>query len=252
LQLTVIGSGTAIPQRDRSAPCYLIRYGRENIVVDLGSGSVRGLLFHAGVTVREIGLVLVTHLHPDHCSDLVPLLFALRADEVARHEPLRIFGPEGLRDHYRILQQLWKHRVEPRNYALYFEEWSGGESLWGSFRIEAAPTDHSVPNLAWRIQGPDGQAIIVTGDGEPTMEMVQMCCSSRHVLVAECSLAAGETMKGHMNPGQAGELARQCRSEKLVLSHLNPGVKAGPAGMQARKQFAGEVLVAEDGMVIEV
>ena len=92
MQLTIIGSGTAIPQKDRSAPCCLIRCGKEVIVVDLGSGSVRGILLHGGVTVREVGLVLVTHLHPDHCSDLVPFLFALRAGEMAR----RLAKEEGI------------------------------------------------------------------------------------------------------------------------------------------------------------
>jgi ribonuclease BN (tRNA processing enzyme) len=252
LQLTIVGSGTAVPQRNRSAPCCLIRHEDEIIVVDLGPGSTRGALVHGRVTVREIGLILITHLHLDHCGDLAALLFALRAGELGRTGSLRILGPEGLRGHFKALHNLWGHHVEPMNYELAVDEWNGEELSWGAFRISAAQTVHSVLNLAWLVRIPGKTGVIVTGDGEPTEELVEMGCSAGHVLVAECSLAADEKVTGHMNPGKAGELARRCRSEKLVLTHMNPGVQTGPAAMEAKKQYGGEVIVAEDGMMIEV
>lgn len=252
MRLTIIGSGTAVPQRARSAPCCLIRHGNENVVVDLGTGSTRGILMHGGVTVREVNLVLITHFHPDHCSDLTPFLFALRSPEMARSDVLKIIGPEGLTDHYRALKGVWGHRVEPLNYELEIQEWAGEGLEWGAFSISAAPTRHSVPNLAWLVRAPSGNGVLITGDGEPTDELVGMGCSSGHVLVAECALGSGESAAGHMNSLQAGDLACRCRSEKLVLTHFNPGVKTRQAEMEAKKQFGGEVIVAEDGMVIEV
>ena len=252
MQLTVIGSGTGVPQRNRSGPCYLIRTGRAVIVIDLGPCALRGLLLYGGVTVSEVGLVLLSHLHPDHCSDLVPLLFALRAEDLARNEPLWILGPPGVKDHYEKLLRIWEHRIEPAGYELHIDDWNRGELKWGDSLIRAAPTNHSIVNLAWHIEGPDGRGIILTGDGEPTGELIELGMSSDHILVAECSLPVAQTVPGHMNPHQAGDLAYMCSSRKLILSHLNPGVKPGPARIQAGKQFGGEVTVAEDGMVIEV
>jgi ribonuclease BN (tRNA processing enzyme) len=252
LQLTVIGSGTAVPQKGRSAPCYLIRHGGEVIVVDLGSGAVRGLLLHGGVTVSEIDAVLISHLHPDHCSDLVPLLFALRAEELTRDDILRILGPLGMKDHYGELHRMWGHWVEPAGYELRIYDWDGREQKWGEFRIRAAQTIHSVVNLAWHIEGPDARGVILTGDGEPTRELIQLGESSDHILVAECSLPGGQILPGHMNAAQAGDLARKCRSRKLVLGHVNPGVNPGQAVVEAKNHFGGEVFVAEDGMLIEV
>jgi ribonuclease BN (tRNA processing enzyme) len=161
-------------------------------------------------------------------------------------------GPEGLQSHYVALRQLWEHRVEPTDYELRVDEFSEGELEWGVFRIRAARTFHSMPNLAWRIDGPDDCGIIVTGDGEPTEELVRMGLSSAHLLISECSHPGDEIVPGHMNPGQAGELARRCRSTKLILSHLNPDVDPGLAELVARNFFGGEVIAAEDGMVIEL
>ena len=252
MKLTIIGSGTAIPQRDRSAPCCLIHGDGKNIVVDLGPGSSRGLLLHAGMTVREVDLVLLSHLHPDHCSDLVPFLFALRAGELARREPLMILGPEGVEDHYGELRRTWGHRVEANGYDLSVSDWIGGEWKWGRVLVRAARTVHSVENLAWYVEGPKGDGIILTGDGESTEELIELGQTSDHILVAECSLPSGRVSHGHMNPGQAGELARRCGSRMLILTHLNPGVEPGTIRVEAKKSFGGEVIVAEDGMVIEV
>jgi ribonuclease BN (tRNA processing enzyme) len=59
-------------------------------------------------------------------------------------------------------------------------------------------------------------------------------------------------LDGHMNPRQAGELARRCGSLKLILSHLNPGCRDDEVKAAAMEVFDREVLVAHDGLVIKV
>ena len=142
--------------------------------------------------------------------------------------------------------------MEPDGYHLTIADWSGTKRQFGNFLLRASPTVHSVRNLAWCVEEPEGHGVILTGDGEPSGELIEMGRTSDHLLVAECSLPVGKAASGHMNAGQAGELAGKCRSRALVLTHLNPGVGAGEAGEEARKHFGGKVIVAEDGMVIEV
>lgn len=251
MRLTIIGSGTSLPQIRRGAPCCLLQEGGKNIVVDLGSGTSRGI-FQAGVHLRDVGLVVLTHLHPDHCADLVPFLFALRAEETARRDPLLILGPEGLRKHYSNLQRTWGHWVEGAGYDLSVMEWAGPSMKWGPLLLGAAPTAHSVPNLAWYIGALDRSGVILTGDGEKTDDLVKMGRMFSHTLVAECSLPPGRDLPGHMNPAQAADLAVECGSRALVLTHLNPGVDAESAQAEARERFEGDVTTAEDGLVIEV
>ncbi len=252
MQLVVIGSGTAVPQTDRSAPCHLIRTEKGTLVVDLGPGSLWGLLRLGHVAPPEIDRVFLSHLHLDHCADLAPLLFALRSREYARTTPLVLHGPRGLGEHYRNLRVTWGPWVEPREFPLEVEEWRGEEVVWRGTRVRAAVTKHSVTNLAWRFDAADRPGILVTGDGEPTPELFKLAALGDHYLVAECSAGEGQILEGHMNPAQAGSLARRCGSEKLILTHLNPG--SDPEGIvrEARDHFEGEVLIAEDGMVVEI
>jgi len=249
-----IGSGTAIPQNERSAPCHLVRAGGQNIVVDLGPGSIWGLLRQGGINLPDIDVLLFTHFHMDHCADLAPLMFALRSRELSRIEPLLILGPQGLHEYYHNLQATWEHRMDPVGFDLTMDEWIGGEFSWRGCTINAAPTSHSIPNLAWRIDAEDGGdcGLVITGDGQSTPELTNMASSADHVLVAESAAGPGEILEGHMNPAQVGELAHICGSKKLILCHINPGSESGAIRKEAMKYFEGEVIVAEDGMVVEI
>jgi ribonuclease BN (tRNA processing enzyme) len=190
----------------------------------------------------------------DHCADLAPLLFALRSRELVRTEPLLIIGPRGLHEYYRNLQATWEHRVEPVGFDLNIDEWAGGVFSWPGCIIGAAPTSHSISNLAWRIdaEGNGGCGVVITGDGQSTDELTDLASSADHVLVAESAAGPGVLLEGHMNPAQAGELARMCRSKKLILCHINPGSGSEAIMKEATAHFEGEVIVAEDGMVLEI
>ena len=253
MRYMTIGSGSAVPQEKRSAPCHLIRHGDCTVVVDLGPGSVWGILRHGGVSPRDIGLILLTHLHMDHCADLAPLLFALRFSELARSQPLHIIGPRGLLEHYDLIRATWEHRVDPHGFDLVIEEWDDGAFNWESITVRAAHTSHSVVNLAWRIDHPDSPlGVIITGDGQSTGELVSLASRGDHILVAECAAGVVDQVEGHMNARQAGILADACGSRKLLLCHINPGAGTDALLKEAMAQFDGEVVVAEDGMEIEI
>jgi len=82
-RLIVLGSGTAVPRADRASSCYLVDDGAGHVLlVDLGPGALHRAAA-AGCALPDIDAVLLTHVHPDHCADLVALQFALRNPNVA-------------------------------------------------------------------------------------------------------------------------------------------------------------------------
>ena len=70
----MLGSGTAVPVRDRFPAGYLVRIGTFRALVDLGPGVLRRLPA-LGLDLDAIDAVLLTHYHTDHCADLAALLF---------------------------------------------------------------------------------------------------------------------------------------------------------------------------------
>lgn len=249
--LTVLGSGTSVPQKERAAPGYLVRSENRILLLDLGPGTIWNLARLSGVNPGMVQGVLLSHLHIDHCADLASLLFSMRAPEIAREEPLRVLGPPGLNRYYSSLRDTYGHWVEPVGYELQMGEWDGQIVEWEGFRISAVSTVHSIPNIAFLVQDVDTRSsCIYTGDGEPTEDLIRMAGSGVDVLLSECSLGPGQMEKNHMNPAQAAELATRCRAEKLVLSHLNPGCYPDDVYRDAAEHFDGEIVIASDGLSI--
>ena len=76
MEITIVGSGTVVPRLKRRQSCVVVESGGETLVLDLGSGTVRGML-HAGLDPYAVDRIFFTHFHPDHTVDVVPLLFSI-------------------------------------------------------------------------------------------------------------------------------------------------------------------------------
>src|SRR4051812_33965119 len=94
LRLDVLGAGPAYSDRIGSTgAAYLVRHRETAVLLDLGQGSFPRLA--TSIEPSRLDAVLVSHLHPDHFIDLVPLRHYLRWQ---RHPVgrVRVIGPAGL------------------------------------------------------------------------------------------------------------------------------------------------------------
>ena len=94
LRLDVLGAGPAYTDRPgATGAAYLVRAGSSSVLLDLGQGSLPRLFAH--LEPSTLGAVAISHLHPDHFIDLVPLRHYLRWEfQPARR--VRVIGPAGL------------------------------------------------------------------------------------------------------------------------------------------------------------
>src|SRR5215469_17413762 len=85
----ILGSGGPVVNRERASAGYLLWVdGRARMLVDTGGGTY--LRFgQSGAKLSDLALVGISHLHPDHVSDLPALLWLSRQ---ARNESLPIVG----------------------------------------------------------------------------------------------------------------------------------------------------------------
>src|SRR6185437_8950399 len=92
LAVQVLGSGGPTAGGTRASTGYLVwRSGRAVVMVDAGGGTF--LRFgEAGARLQDLSLMAISHLHPDHVSDLPALLWL---SELARQQPLKVAGPTG-------------------------------------------------------------------------------------------------------------------------------------------------------------
>lgn len=254
LRLTILGSGTLLPDDERRSSAYHLRAGGLDCLLDCGSGTLHGFDRH-GIGWRTLDLVAFTHYHTDHLGDLAPLLFALKHGiRPARTAPLTILGPPGLLERLDALVAAFGEHVEDPGFPLEPVElgrsgsWRGPE---GHPEVRFHPTPHTDRSVAHRWEA-DGGVVAYTGDTGPDSELADFLRGA-DVLVCEVALPESTDMENHLTPRRAAELARRAQPGLLVTTHVYPPlVPEEVPGLVREAGFGGRVEAARDGMVVEV
>ncbi|MEW6530413.1 MAG: MBL fold metallo-hydrolase [Thermodesulfobacteriota bacterium] len=251
MEVTILGTGTATPMLERNASGIAVRAADLLIVVDMGPGTIRRML-EAGIDTRLVDVILVTHFHPDHVSDIAPFLFASNyAFGPVREDPFELIGPDGLEQYFSGLVAVYNEWIVPRGNRLIKREMSSRklDSLRiGRVDIYSAPSVHTGASLHYRIDA-DGASVTVSGDTDVSEVLVELAAES-DILICECSLPDGQKIPGHLVPSEAGRIAARAGVKKLVLTHFYPPCEEVDVVAQAAKTFSGEIVRAEDLMVI--
>ena len=200
MELIVIGAGPAYTdRRGAAAASYLVRANGAALLLDLGQGSFPNLA--ATLDPSELTAVVVSHLHPDHFIDLVPLRHYLRYEfDPPRH--VRVLGPAGLGDRLDALHALPGFAAA----SLDVEHLAPGEMRIGPFLVEARPVAHTDESYALRVSaaGPSGAGagpgLVYSGDCSRADDLVPLIRPG-DTLLSEASFGAGPVPAGakHLN-----------------------------------------------------
>jgi ribonuclease BN (tRNA processing enzyme) len=253
VEITILGSGTATPNLDRNASGLIVQTGGMRILVDIGPGILRRMC-EAHIDSKWIDVIVITHFHPDHVSDLVPFLFASNYEYgPVREEPFHLVGPVGLDRFYGALVRVYGNWIVPTGDRLVTREVDPqvpDAFPLGKITIRSAPSAHSFPSVHYRIEG-DGHSVTVSGDTDVSENLVKLA-EGTDVLVCECSFPDGMKIAGHLVPSEAARTAAKAGAKKLVLTHFYPPCDEVDVVKQAAAIFLGEIVKAEDLRVIRV
>jgi ribonuclease BN (tRNA processing enzyme) len=241
LALQVLGSGGPSAGDTRASTGYLIwRGGRAVVMVDAGGGTF--LRFgEAGAKLQDLSLLAVSHLHPDHVSDLPALLWL---SELARQQRLKIAGPSGggaFPSFDAFLERLFDAEAGafpvlggtlgqigqgvPLDVVVVDAADTTARSILSDTGLEvrAVGVPHgNVPSLAYRIDV-DGRSIVFGSDQNGSDPGFSTFASGADVLVMHLGLserAAAPVTHFHAKPATVGQLAQEAGAKRLVLSHL--------------------------------
>ncbi len=250
MKLTILGSGTAIVTARRGPSGYLIKIEDKTLLLDSGSGTLKKIA-EASSSFKEIDYAFYTHLHPDHVTDLISLLFALRIPSNYKSKDLTVFGPTGIKEFHQKLTKVFNYVIEPRGYELTINELSNSLLDFENFRLKSSLVKHHDNSLAYRVESKDGKSIVYSGDTDYCESIIDLARDA-DVLLLECSYPKHITVDGHLNSTLAGRIARESNCKKLVLTHFYPLRDDDDILGQCKDEFSGEIVLAEDLMTIEV
>jgi ribonuclease BN (tRNA processing enzyme) len=249
VELIVVGSGTGVPSLRRGAPCLAVKAGGHLLVLDLGAGSLRALLRH-GLDFSGLDVLALTHLHPDHVGDLIPFLFATRYSlGYTRREPFMLLAARGFARFHGLLKEAFAGWVDPPPGLLDLRELApdGPDAVEAEgLVIRSAPTNHTAGSLAYRVEA-DGRSLVYSGDTDESDSLVDLARGA-DLLVLESAHPFKVT--GHLTPGEAGHLAARAGVARLVLTHFYPPCDEVDVVALAAREFPGDILRAEDGLIV--
>ena len=248
MKLTVLGSGTCVPSLRRNASGYLIKAGGHQILVDCGSGTLLQLE-KSGNSYKDVDAVFITHSHPDHFADLLPLLHALLyAPNFNREKDFQIFAPHAFRKYYD--QAIASILGTPDRFGIVLNEVQQTMNC-GPVLVRSIKTVHSADSVAYRFEC-DGKAIVLTGDADYDQGIIALG-SGADILITDCSFPDALKVPGHMSAKECGRVAAQANAKQLILSHLYPADTPDIDRVtEAAEYFNGSIRLAEDLMVIEL
>ena len=147
LDVALLGTGGMMPLPNRYLSSVCVRYNGKLIITDCGEGTqVTHKLLGWGFKNAEA--ICFTHFHADHISGLPG--FLLTVGNSGRTEPLRLIGPEGLRqiaESLLVIAQDLPFTIEYTE--LPFKKGVPNFFTAAGLDAEAYPLDHRTPCFAY-------------------------------------------------------------------------------------------------------
>jgi ribonuclease Z len=275
MEITLLGTGSPIPDPNRAGPSTLVRAGGQVFLVDCG----RGVLQRAaaiGLGANGLSALLLTHLHSDHIADLGDLLITRWVTTFAPDPvPLPIIGPPGTAAvveatlkafgpdiSYRIAHHDDLNAPPP----VEVHEYTEG-AVWDrdGVSIRVAPTDHRpvAPTIGFRIEA-DGVSAVLAGDTVPCESLDELAAHADalvHTVIRKelIALLPAQRIKDicdyHPSVQEAAATARRAGVGTLVLTHYVPAIAPGQEEQWralAAAEFDGRIELGEDLHRVEV
>lgn len=252
MRLVTVGTGTVVPDPERASACHWVESGADCAILDCGAGALQGLA-RAGLPWGMANHLIISHFHADHIGEIAPLIFAMRHGlALPRTAPLQVWGPRGSERLFANLATAFGEWVTEPGFVVAVNELDpADEARLGELRLSVRATPHTEESLALRIVS--GRATLgYTGDTGPDEGLSEFFAGVR-VLLAECSLPDDLVAENHLSPGSLGRMAAAAGVERLVVTHVYPQLAGEDVPALIRRAgYAGTVIMAHDGMEVEI
>jgi ribonuclease BN (tRNA processing enzyme) len=257
VQLQILGSGGPGASAGRASAGYLVWIdGAGRILVDAGGGIKQR--FHAsGADLGDVGLLALSHFHPDHAAEVPALLWPQGA-------ALRVAGPSGSSG-FPALDDWLDGLFGPRGVfrvlagrleldAVTVDVTAGAPAeVWrdGDVRVSGIGVPHAdVPAVGYRVDVGDASVAFSSDQNGSDPAFIEFV---RDVDVLVVHLGRGEDATGrgaelHARPSVWGALAAEAGVGRLVASHISTSSPQVLADSLAylRAAYPGPITVGED------
>ena len=246
-QIVLLGTGTPLPDPERSGPCTAIVVNGTPYLVDFGTGVVRRAAAArnkgvAGLEPTNLKIGFITHLHSDHTLGFPDVI--LTPWIMGRKEPLEVYGPPGTQDMAEHILKAYEVDIKSRTEGLEHSNKTGYQVNVHEIKpgivyrdenvtVKAFEAHHGqLPAYGYRFETPD-RTIVISGDATPRSAVLENC-DKCDVLIHEAYTQASfekvspewqqYRLAYHTSSRELAEIATKAKPGLLILYHrANPG-----------------------------
>jgi ribonuclease BN (tRNA processing enzyme) len=269
MEVVALGTGGPAATGRASSGFMVLLDGTPRVLVDAGGGTFeRASELH--LSLMDLDLVLLTHLHIDHCAD-VPAFFKARGIIHGGPYTFRVFGPSGGGQYPSVSR--WIDLLFGKDGAFAYQPtFDGKETLIstnltrdltkppaviyeeGALQISAVATHHGdCPSVAYRVNYA-GASVTFSGDLDASaLPNLAKLASDTDLLIVNAVVldppGSPEILYTlHSPPAAIGEAARDAKAKRVLLSHIGPAIERNLKAVKDSigRSYSGPVEMAED------
>ncbi|CAL9348300.1 putative protein [Nocardiopsis dassonvillei] len=249
MTVTVLGTASPAPLPGRPCSGYLLRAGERSVWVDAGFGTLAALRVHADPATLDA--VWISHLHADHCADLVAAFYALRYGGPAPAGPIPVYAPAGLAA--RLAGFFGRPDTVFLQDTFTFHDLHDGHRVrLDDLVLESRSVVHDVEAYALRASH-RGRTLAYSGDSAPCPGLVATARGADLLLCeADHDTPPPGQERAHLTPEEAAAAAAEAGAARLVLTHTGPSLTPDSAARRAAAVLGRPVAHAREGEALQV
>jgi ribonuclease BN (tRNA processing enzyme) len=243
-QIRFVGSGDAFGSGGRFQTCILGDIGGRRFLLDCGASSLIAMRAQ-GIDPNSIELILLTHMHGDHCAG-VPFLLMDAMLGAKRKAPLVVAGPAGTDASMSALRESLfpgSGGMSPSFPYRYLELKTGVRTDIDGIAATAYAASHTPQTHPTMLRVEcGGKTVTYTGDTEWTDAIID-AAKDADLLISECCFF-DKAVRTHMNYRSLKAQLPRINARSVILTHMAPNMLARVSEVEERCAF--------DGMVVDL
>lgn len=257
MKIITFGTASGISEKGKVHTCIGVESCGKMILLDIGEGASSSIA-GSGVDMDKIEKIFISHTHADHSIGLPMFLQSLHMRR--RRKKLEIYLPEKHIDAFKnFLTYLYiiqdRYEFEFKFYPLPSGEVEVFPNLW----IKLVPTNHlrkyqkysntfgvetvSYAYLVREFTADGGMSSLFFSSDLDSIKDISGAFDQVDLLIIECS---------HIEIEDIIKLSVERGIGRIILTHILPGKDIDGVVWHARVKYGLDILIAYDGMCVEV
>ena len=245
MKLKVLGTQSPITRKGHNCPGFLIKDGKNKILLDCGSGTHSLLDFPNDL---ENLSVIISHLHRDHYNDIYNLQYGsfVFHNQKRIEKPIDVYIPktpiEKVKDVVDEKESFSKYHFIDKNATLKI----------GNMEISFCNTDHPIETYAIKIKNGDKSIVYTSDTSYSAKDRIAEFAKNADLLICESSLLKEHgfpEINSHLTAEQAAKIAKQANVKGLALTHFWPEEDVNKYLKESKEVFKNVIALKEEQII---